>query len=568
MIEVTLFLILNFLLLLPRFFLNKKTSTFFPVKEFFVDGKFRITPLMARFNDDIFRINLEYTIVVLLLVVFKSAIPIEIAKFVLGVCYTTTLIIFYYHYSIYSIYKTYPAISTDINLIEQGLKIGYNGFKAKFIFGIVVFVVFLIALWLLNTFLLSILYEKKVTVFIVFCVVILIATISFCLIKKINPFRFNTEFDFHYLLYFSIQMTTFVLLANRFFNKKAKEDIRNIPLIIKNSVLPSPNEHSFSQKPNIYFIALESYGAILYENEIYSQKYKILASQIDKSFSENGWQTASSLSNSTVTGGKSWVAYSSFLKGINIKSDAIYRQLFYNQSKYKTQSIFDILETIGYENYLIAGLGGFENYKIEWDEILEFLGTKNVIKYKDLEYKGIRFNLGPSAPDQYLLNKSIQLIKEHNPNKPISFFVETINSHYPFDSPTQLFKNWEDCNVATSDVFKTIKNQSSNQIENYFTAIKYQLKVIEDLILKKDSDAIFIVFGDHQPPILTNKDNSYQTPIHIISKNKIFIKNWIANGFQNSMYCNKEEIDSDLSHHQIKKMFVENYLKTYQEKKL
>lgn len=568
MIAVVVFLVLNFILFLPRFFLNKKTSTFFPIKEFFVDGKFRIAPLLARFNDDIFRINLEFTIIVALLIILKTTIPIEIAKIFLFVFYLISLLIFYYHYAIYSIYKTFPAISTDFKLIQQGLKIGYNGFKGIFVLGIFLFVVFLISLWFLNAFLVSLIYENQSSILIIVCGLILMATFVFCFIKKINPFRFNKEFDFHYLLYFSIQMTTFVILSNRFFNKKAKEDIKNIPRIIENSICTIPKIDSFSQKPNIYFIALESYGAILYENEIYLEKYKTLAIKIEKSLRNKGWNIASSLSNSTVTGGKSWVAYSSFLKGINIKSDSIYRQLFYNQSKYKTQSVFDVLETIGYENYLVAGLGGFENYKIEWNEILQFLGTKNVIKYKDLEYKGNRFNLGPSAPDQYLLNKSIQLIKEKNQEKPFSFFVETINSHYPFDSPTHIFENWEECNSATSNDFKTIKNQSSNQIENYFTAIEYQLKCIEDLILKENSDAIFVVFGDHQPPILTDKNNSYKTPIHIISKNKSFVNNWIANGFQNSMYCNKEELGSNLSHHQIKKMFLETFIKVYQETKL
>lgn len=565
MIALLLFLILNFLLFLPRYFLNRETSTFFPYKEFLVNGKIRIAPTIVRFNDDVFRINLEYTILVFLFLLFKIYIPIDFAKILLCVVYFFTLILFYYHYAIYSIYKTYPAISNDIKLIQQGIKIGYSGFKRLFFLGIILFVCFLTSLFFLNSYLIALIYEYQSVELFIFGILLFIASLGFGYIKKINPFRFDKEFDFHYLLYFSVQITTFLINSNRFFNKKAKKDIVEIPKIIKNSIIEIPKNITLKHKPNIYFIAIESYGAILYENEIYIEKYKSLTQQITKNLTKKNWKVASSLATSNVTGGKSWVAYSSFLKGVAIKSDSIYRHLIVNQSRYKTQSIFEILEEFRYTNYLVSGLGGFENYKIEWESILQFLGTEKVIKFKDLEYNGVTFNFGPSAPDQYLLNKSLQLMKEKNGDKPFSFFVETINSHYKFDSPTKIFENWEDCNEALLENFEPIKNLSSNQIDNYYSAMEYQLKTVENLILNENSEAIFVIFGDHQPPILTNKDNSHKTPIHIISKNEAFINKWISRKFSESMFIDNFKITPELNHHDFKKHFVEIFLNTFKE---
>jgi len=568
MIEIIVFLILNFFLFIPRYFLNKETSTFFPTGELLVKKKIRPSALLARFNDDVFRVNLEYTLLVFSFLLFKSYIPITFTKILFSIFYFFTLTIFYYHYTIYSIYKTYPAISIDIKMIQQGIKIGYSGFKGLFILGVILFVCFLASLYFLNNYLVTLIYEYQSVELLICCIIIIIATVFFAFIKKINPFRFKKEFDFHYLLYFSVQMTTFVINSNRFFNKKAKEDIDSIPKIIENSILKIPKNITLKHKPNIYFIAVESYGAIVYENEVYQEKYKLLTQQITKNVLQENWKVATTLSKSTVTAGKSWVAYSSFLKGVDIKSDSIYRHLIANQKKYQIQSVFEILEKIGYTNYLVSGLGGFENYKIEWESILQFLGTKNVIKYKDLEYKGVTFNFGPSAPDQYLLNKSMQLMKEKNKENPFSFFVETINSHYKFDSPTKIFKNWEDCNSSVLEDFKPIKNLSSNQIENYFLAIEYQLKTIENLILNENSDAVFVIFGDHQPPILTNQNNSYKTPIHIISRNQSFINDWISKGFSDSMFINDLKLTTEINHYDFKKQFVEIVTAAFMENKL
>ena len=104
-----------------------------------------------------------------------------------------------------------------------------------------------------------------------------------------------------------------------------------------------------------------------------------------------------------------------------------------------------------------------------------------------------------------------------------------------------------------------------NKVDNYFIAIKYQLETIENMILNENSDSIFILFGDHQPPVLTNHKNSFNTPIHIISKNIKFIENWHKKGFFDTLFIENQKGIKELNHYDFKKMFIDSFLKNYQK---
>ncbi len=459
--HVLIFLLLNFLLFLPRFFLNKKTSTFIPYKEIFTNEGIRLQPLISRFNDDIFRVNFELALAVLLIVFFKATIAIQVAQQLFFIFYLSTLLIFYYHYSVYSIYKTYPAITVDFPLLKEGLNIAKSGYKKSLLLGIIAFFTYGIGLYFLSTYFVAQIYFKDSISLLLLCFLILLLALLFKIDKKVNFFKYATDGDFHYLTFAVVQSTIYLVNSNLYYSSKSKKDILKIPGYIERAYLEIPIKTAVIQKPNVFFIAIESYGAVLYENAYFKQEFEKTCSSLSLKFQEKGLFTASNLSKSPVTGGASWVSYSSLLTGVNIENNFIYNYLFNNQSKYKTQSILDIFENLDYKSFLISGLGGYENYPIEWNKILNFLGAKNVIKFKDLDYQGPLFNFGPSAPDQYLLHKSMEIMKQKSGNKPLVSFVETINSHYPFESPTLLLDDWNDCTTASEKDFKTLSKSVS-----------------------------------------------------------------------------------------------------------
>ncbi|MBP6558346.1 MAG: sulfatase-like hydrolase/transferase [Flavobacterium sp.] len=565
MVGVAVFLILNFLLFIPRYVFNTKTAAFLPIKEFFPKGKLRIQPLFTRFNEDVFRLNWEYAFIFLVLYLGKNQIPIGYAKGIVGVLYLFTLLLFFYHNTIYAIYKSYPSLRVDYRLIVQGVQIALSGFKGYFFLGCIAFISLCYFVILGNFYIVEVLYSDSFLLPIGFALIVLTG-ILYSLYKKVNPFQFKKEFEFEIQHFATIQWSIALLSSNRFFGVKSKEELTQIPNLIADTIIKVPENLALKSKPNVYFIAIESYGAILYENETYAEKYKTLIRKLEQKLESRNLKSATTLSETTVTGGTSWVSFSSFLKGIKIKNDFTYRYLLNHQKECKTQSVFSILKAFGYDTYLVAGIGGFESLTIEWEKILSFLGTEKAIKYADLEYKGATFNFGPSAPDQYLLNKARNLMEEKSNGKPFAFFVETINSHYNFDTPTQLLSNWEDCQTARREDFKPLQNLSEQVLENYFKAIEYQLNNLEDFISNdNESDSIYVVFGDHQPPLITHSKNSYKTPIHVISKEKKLVEQLIEKGFDYGLLTELGANKFNFSHADFKKVFVGLFINTYSQ---
>ncbi|MFB9076180.1 sulfatase-like hydrolase/transferase [Flavobacterium procerum] len=561
MTVVAIYLFLNFLLFVPLYFFNKETSTFFPKNQIFRQKNWRLglMAVVSRMNKDIFRLNLEYTIVILILSIFKDYINFKYVAVPFQVYYIFTLTVFYYHYSIYTIYNTFPAIVSDFHLIKQGLKIAWAGYKKQLLLGISFFIILLFFTIRLNVLMLEQIENTNIILLKILAPIIILIPFRHLLFRNLNYIYFQTS-DIDHYSGMQIQSLIFLISSNVFFSKKTKSEIGLIPKIYNKSEFIVSSDQTLKKKPNIYFIAIESYGAILYENEVYKKPYSELLEAMHQRIQNDQWHSASFLSNSPVSGGGSWMAFFSVLKGIEIKTDSLYRKLVQLRDQYQVQSIFTVLKKLHYNTFLVTGIGGFENFKVPWKEILEFADVQDLVINKDLNYTGPLFTL-ESAPDQYFLNRSIQIMKTKSQDNPFAFFVETLNSHYDFYSPTVLLDKWEDCNTTSLQDYEPTDPKSNNK-ENYFEAIKYQLKTIENLILNEPLDTIFVIFGDHQPPMITTDDNSFKTPVHIISKNKDFMALWHQKKFSSNLVIDIEQTPS-IEHHEIKNLFLKYFLKVY-----
>lgn len=219
MITVVLFLLLNFVLFLPRYVFNSKTAAFFPIKEFTPKGKIRVQPLLTRFNEDVFRVNFEYALFVLLLLVFKNQIPLEYAQLLASFFYTFSLIFFLYHNSIFSIYKSYPSLKSDYPLILQGIKIGLSGFIFYFFIGCLLFLGLVVFSFWTNFYLVEKVYYNSFWLTICCCIISILG-ITYFIYKRLNLFRLKIEHEFDYHHFGTIQSSVFMLNSNLFFSAK------------------------------------------------------------------------------------------------------------------------------------------------------------------------------------------------------------------------------------------------------------------------------------------------------------------------------------------------------------
>jgi len=294
---------------------------------------------------------------------------------------------------------------------------------------------------------------------------------------------------------------------------------------------------SLSRKPNIHIISMESYGSVLFKNK---EQYKEVVDTIenwDKLFKNSDINCFSSFALPPLFATGTWYSYSTLLFGMKIDNGAVQNILFSEMSNFdKYQSLFQFTKKEGYTNFLVQGMIGEFEGTLDFDKLKKNLNYDRLIYNKELDYDGqlLKFmNLQNCVPDQYSFNKGLNIAKESK--KPYTMFFCTLNSHWDFYSPIHLAENWKDLSNSDSS-FVTTSETDSNRTERYKYAIKYTIDSVFDTILKRmTEDDIYIVYGDHQPTMITDEKYGKETPFHIFSRNKDFVKLWEQYGFKEGL---------------------------------
>jgi phosphoglycerol transferase MdoB-like AlkP superfamily enzyme len=291
--------------------------------------------------------------------------------------------------------------------------------------------------------------------------------------------------------------------------------------------------HDLLAKPDIYLIFVESYGSILYKKAAFRDVYTKTITELTGELEKDGWYATSALSESPTWGGGSWMAYTSTLFGLRVDNHPQYVALLERFQNEAYPDLGNYLQSQGYQ-YIRATSLAVELPDEEWQKYVNFFGVDRWIRYSDLDYQGMHYGWGPSPPDQFVLNTLNEDIN-NSTDQPFLLFWITQNSHYPWRMVPQVVENWQSMNDGNDGVTlyeDDAASQSAKQ-ENYLAAIKYELAFLTDFILREaDDDAVFILIGDHQPGYVTRRSDGFDTPLHIISKDKAFLDSFAEYGFE------------------------------------
>jgi hypothetical protein len=289
--------------------------------------------------------------------------------------------------------------------------------------------------------------------------------------------------------------------------------------------------YRLEHKPDIYLIFVESYGSVLYKRPDFRAAYTALLDELDGQLQAGGWGTASALSRSPTWGGGSWMAYTSFLFGLRIDNQPQYLAL---RDRYQAIDYPDLGSALQTQGYTYAWVSSLEEELSEtaWARYENFLRPDDWLRFRDLDYHGPLYGWGPAPPDQYMLHYAQERLQKAT-EKPLFFVTITQNSHYPWDVPPALLRDWRNFNTmpptvttAGDDLAHTDKRQ------RYLAAIEYELRMLTDFILQTgDEDAIFILVGDHQPPQVSRRADGWETPVHIIAKDPALLADFGEYGF-------------------------------------
>ncbi len=196
------------------------------------------------------------------------------------------------------------------------------------------------------------------------------------------------------------------------------------------------------RKPNIYLIFVESYGSVLYKRPDWRDAYEPYVAAHETAMAKEGWHMATALSEAPVWGGGSWMAYTSALFGMRVDSHPQYLAL---QETYAEEPYPHFGRYLQSQDYQFTQIASIER-QLKADEQAKndaFFGADNTLGFDDLDYAGLVYGWGPAPPDQYVLNFAREEVVLNSAEPQLLFFI-TQNSHYPWKPWPEFVPDWRE----------------------------------------------------------------------------------------------------------------------------
>ncbi len=284
--------------------------------------------------------------------------------------------------------------------------------------------------------------------------------------------------------------------------------------------------YTLAEHPNVYLFFLESYGSVLLKDPVFHSRYVKLMGEVQQELSAAGWHMVSGLSRSPVWGGGSWMAYTSALCGVRIAQQPQYLTLKYSFQNTPYPNLGRYMQSQGYRFTWVVPIDRKLNPAVQAAN-QRFYGPDKWLTFADLNYHGPEYSWGPSPPDQYTLG-FLRAWLAKQPPKPNFVFFLTQNTHYYFAPVPPLVADWRALNNPAID--DPASHPKLPLTEAYMKAVTYDWHVLADFIRTAGPNDVFILVGDHQPPLVSGPQDGYETIMHVIARDPAFVDSFTAYG--------------------------------------
>jgi phosphoglycerol transferase MdoB-like AlkP superfamily enzyme len=520
------FLLLNGLLFLPLYLFSMETSTLLPsadraagdpvawVSQFFV----------WRDNLDPLRLSVEFTLLTALWL-FVRRLHTPLFQWLFTIFYLLALAYYIYEAIVVSIYLSAPVFYSQYFLARDGLPFLFSHLQTGWwmyvaaVAGVVAAVVLLVAIvGLMLRSAVSPALHRVTRI-----AVGLLAAICVAMVGIYQPWTATPEMI--------VSSLGYKLQQNIAASVRLQADIAGFDDSTIQVAYSYPR-YELAKKPDIYIIAVESYGSVLYKRPDFRLRYGRLLDDVTQRLGDGGWQMSSALSESPTWGGGSWLAYTSLLFGLRVDNHPQYLSLLNRYSVQPYPNLGRTLKALGYRYEWLSSLVDKWD-EPSWAKYIRFHGPDEVLRYEDLNFKGPRYGWGPAVPDQYGLNYAEGYFRKQA-DSPRLFFTITQNSHYPWAPHPELVEDWQTLNEPQPEAAFVDPDEIEHATmrQNYMTAVEYQLEMLADFILRNgDDNSLFILVGDHQPPAVSRRADGWSTPMHVIARDPALVDAFTAYGF-------------------------------------
>lgn len=302
------------------------------------------------------------------------------------------------------------------------------------------------------------------------------------------------------------------------------------------------------RSPNVLVYLMESYGGILLSDARYRGEFSARLRQVENSLVSEGWHMAHNLSSAPVHGGKSWFSSASILTGVKIAYPSHYQHFQAMGGDYP-----HLVRWLAAKGYQTTGV---------WPATKKRVGLSNDNTYdfdryltsEQIPYQGRAYGWA-GTPDQFSLGYAVDRVTRNSSGlAPHFMFYVSASSHSPWRMTPPLAKRWQDAGATIAAGAEPAKvghkehvlNALNNRLrrsfirqdlgKHYVDHIGYQWDVLRQLALSETNPFdLIIVVGDHQPPLLQgDHEPSFQTPIHILARERSIVDTALAGGFASS----------------------------------
>jgi hypothetical protein len=325
--------------------------------------------------------------------------------------------------------------------------------------------------------------------------------------------------------------------------RESRAVYRSVQRRLSHSPYAGYEQLALSERPDVLLFIVESYGRILSVEPELRGAHSQLLGEISAQLTRAGWHAASAFSTSTVSGGRSWIAEGTLLMGTPIRYEAVFQHAIAQRPA--VPQLVSFLNRRGYESVLLAPA----DRDRAGAHVVNRYGFQRLLTYSQLGYRGPRIGWG-IVPDQHSLAVAEQRALRAR-SRPVFLDFHMVSSHAPWSEVPVLSEvdargSAREQNQAApvSDEstpleepdgagtvilrlsrydrgerrFAYMKRLDAELRAGYQASIAYDLRLIAQYLARRSEDALVVVLGDHQPPVIAPADASFDSPIHVLSR--------------------------------------------------
>ena len=300
------------------------------------------------------------------------------------------------------------------------------------------------------------------------------------------------------------------------------------------------DEVQLTRTPDVHLVFVESYGRVLENHPDLRPRWEAALEGLDERL--EGWSVGSAWTRPPVSGSRSWLSDGTFLTGVELRYEAQYRQALGYLAD--APSLTSWFRGQGYHTVLVSPA----DRERPGVELENGWGFDEHVHQVMLDYEGPAFGWG-HVPDQYTL----ELAEERwlARDAPVFSATVTISSHAPWEEIPPILPSYRDFATLDGDRlteelaadvelekqakrFQRKEKQRSRyagkldglKVASYWAAIDYELEVLARLVERGDADDVFVIVGDHQPPVVSRHAKDFDTPMHVVARDPALIARW------------------------------------------